>query len=244
MILTVVGTGSSGNVYLLEDAGETLILDAGLPLNSYILQVRSRIVGALITHEHGDHSRGVKDLLMRGIHCYGSQGTWDALKTINPAAEIVRAGDVFHIRRHFTVRPFPAEHDAAEPLGFLIRNDRTGEQLIYATDTAYIRYTFPAVHYWLVECNYCDDLMNDQFVDSELNQRLYGRLVTSHMSLDTLKEMFAANDLRRTRKIVLCHLSDSRSDEDRMVREISELTDKPTVAANTGMKIPLNLTPF
>lgn len=244
MILDVVGTGSSGNVYILQDLNDILILDAGLPLKSYILRLTGRVKGALITHEHGDHASGVKDLLHRGIRCYGSQGTWDALKIIDPGAEIVKATEPFDITKHFTIKPFATQHDAAEPLGYLVRNNRTGEQLLYATDTAYLRYKFPSIHYWLVECNYLDDLAENQLADNQINQKLYGRLINSHMSLETLKEAFRANDLRRTRKIILCHLSDSRSDEDRMVREISELTGKPTCAAKAEMKIPLNLTPF
>ena len=142
------------------------------------------------------------------------------------------------------MKPFLTEHDAAEPLGFLIRNDMTGEVILYATDTYYLRHTFPGVHYWLIECNYCDDLVDQMLFDGELNLELRNRLKKSHLSLDRLKEALTANDLSVTRNIILCHLSDVRSDEERMVREVEALTGIPTVAADRGMVIPLELAPF
>ena len=64
------------------------------------------------------------------------------------------------------------------------------------------------------------------------------------MSLRHLKEALLANDLSKTLKIVLVHLSDSRSDEQRMVKEIREATGIETIAASNGMSIPLQLCPF
>ena len=54
--------------------------------------------------------------------------------------------------------PFNVQHDPVEPLGFIIDDAMARERLVYATDTYYLRYKLPGVHYWLVECNFCDDL--------------------------------------------------------------------------------------
>jgi hypothetical protein len=64
------------------------------------------------------------------------------------------------------------------------------------------------------------------------------------MSLRRLKETLAANDLRQTHCIVLVHLSDARSNEERMVTEINQQTGITTVAASTGIDIPLERAPF
>lgn len=140
--------------------------------------------------------------------------------------------------------PFETQHDAAEPLGYLVRHEATGETAMYATDTYYLRYTFPGIHYWIIECNYCDEILEQSVQDGTIDAGLRGRLLSSHMSLRRLKDALAANDLRTTAKIVLVHLSDSRSDEQRMVREIEEQTGIDTVAASNGMSIDLSLTPF
>lgn len=247
MRLQVISTGSQANCYLLEAGTEALILDAGLPVRKmlpYIKGFRS-VVGCLVTHEHGDHARGVLELVRRGVPVYCSAGTKQALddnicltqlKLVRPL-QPMRVGG-------FTVMGFETQHDAAEPLGFLVRYETTGETLLYATDTYYLRYTFPGVHYWLVECNYCDEVMNEALQSGRLDAGLRNRLLESHMSLRRLKEVLAANDLSKAVKIVLVHLSDSRSDEQRMVREITEQTHVETVAAANGMSIPLELIPF
>ena len=246
MRLKVLSTGSGGNSYLLQDEGHTLILDAGLPIRVIMKGIDnpSSIVGCLITHEHMDHAKAMCDLAKRGIRVYASRGTWRAV-TENPiwSGISVIPGCSFSVGG-FTVKPFRTEHDAAEPLGFLIRNDMTGEVILYATDTYYLRHTFPGVHYWLIECNYCDDLVDQMLFDGTLNLELRNRLKKSHLSLARLKEALTANDLSVTRNIILCHLSDVRSDEERMVREVEALTGIPTVAADRGMVIPLELAPF
>ena len=78
----------------------------------------------------------------------------------------------------------------------------------------------------------------------EIPEAMRNRLLGSHMSLRHLIETLAANDLTQTRKIILCHLSDGRSDERRMVAEIAAATGIETIAASNGMVIDLNLTPF
>lgn len=64
------------------------------------------------------------------------------------------------------------------------------------------------------------------------------------MSLNRLCDTLQANDLSQAVKIILVHLSDKRSDEKRMVETVQELTGIETIAADAGMSIELNLTPF
>jgi hypothetical protein len=64
------------------------------------------------------------------------------------------------------------------------------------------------------------------------------------MSLEHLKDYLMTQPLKQARKIVLLHLSDARSDEKRMVDEISELTGIETVAAKAGLSVELEQYPF
>ena len=45
-------------------------------------------------------------------------------------------------------------------------------------------------------------------------------------------------------EIILIHLSEGNSDEDRFVSEVREVTHKETLAAKAGMSIELNVTPY
>lgn len=249
MRLTVVGTGSSGNSYVLESGGKKLILDAGMRAEEIIRACNGLhdVVGCLVTHEHGDHSKSAMALIHYGVNVYTTHGTSDVMGIKKgffvPFWHMVEMLEPILIDR-FTVLPFPTEHDAQEPCGFLIKDRKTGEQVLYATDTYYLRNTFPHINFWIIECNYTDEILNKQMEAGLINRVLANRLRKSHMSLKRLKLTLKANDLTDTRKILLVHLSDGRSDEQQMVEEISTLTGKETIAVNSGMVIDLNLTPF
>lgn len=56
MRLTVLGSGSSGNCYLVECDNEILILDCGISLKEVKKTLNfdlSKIVGCVISHSHG-----------------------------------------------------------------------------------------------------------------------------------------------------------------------------------------------
>nr|DAS64786.1 MAG TPA: YycJ-like MBL-fold protein [Caudoviricetes sp.] len=248
MELQIIGTGSSGNAYLLRAGGSALLLDAGLPIRQLIRAVPDWkcLDGCLITHEHGDHAKSAEAVAQMGVKTYCSAGTAEAIRSdgcLTPlnAVQMLSAISV----GEFTVLPFETQHDAAEPCGYLIRHDPTGEVSLYATDTYYLKHTFPGVHYWIVECNYIDEVIDGQQEDGELTAALWHRLKKSHMSLRRLLDALRANDLSKTRTIVLVHLSDERSDERAMVKAVKEVTGlEEVIAAAAGMTIPLELNPF
>lgn len=244
MRLQVLGTGSAGNCYAVTANGETLLLDCGIPDRKIIRAIDRIPVGCLLTHEHMDHAKAAKPLARLGVPIYASAGTFDAISwngmdgvTVE-AMEAVKAGS-------YTVLPFETQHDAAEPLGFLVRHDVTRETLIYATDTYYLRYRFPNINYWLIECNFVDETAQAQMEAGEINETLYHRLNGSHMSLRRLLVTLEANDLTDTRSIILIHLSEGRSNEKQMIQAVVEKTGIDDVyAAQAGMDIDLALAPF
>lgn len=248
MELQIIGTGSSGNAYVLRAGGSALLLDAGLPIRQLIRAVPDWkcLDGCLITHEHGDHAKSAEAVAQMGVKTYCSAGTAEAIRSdgcLTPlnAVQMLSAISV----GEFTVLPFETQHDAAEPCGYLIRHDPTGEVSLYATDTYYLKHTFPGVHYWIVECNYIDEVIDGQQEDGELTAALRHRLKKSHMSFRRLLDALRANDLSKTRTIVLVHLSDERSDERAMVKAVKEVTGlEEVIAAAAGMTIPLELNPF
>jgi len=255
MEIKVLGTGSSGNCYALKAGGkdgQILLLDAGLPAIKIVRKIQGsnwnwiQTVGCLITHEHGDHCTGAQGIANLGVKTYATAGTIEAahlnvgLTRLN-AVQMLSSFDI----GDFTVMPFETQHDAKEPCGWLIRFNPTGEIAVYATDTYYLKQTFPGVNYWIVECNYVEEIMNAQQEDGELEPELRNRLMKSHMSLRRLCDALKANDLRYTRAILLVHLSDERSDEQRMVESVKRVADIEDVwAAEAGKTYQMNLLPF
>lgn len=245
----MISTGSRGNAYLLTtESGHSLLLDAGVPISRILAAVGSQrsIQGCLVTHEHGDHSAAVLALAERGVDVYASAGTLNEISDSSNRSRRLKAIPTGEDQQVgiFTIKPFDTQHDAAQPFGFIIQDDISHETVLYATDTYYLHYTFPGITYWIVECNYIEEIAYEQFAAGKIGKELQQRLGKSHMSLRRLKNALAANDLTNTHCIVLVHLSDERSDEARMVREIEQQTGVRTVAANSQQMVQLNKIPF
>lgn len=76
--LKVLGTGSSGNCYLLETETETLIIECGVKFSIIKKSMNfdfTKIVGCIITHEHNDHSLSINELIDSGVEVYATAGT-------------------------------------------------------------------------------------------------------------------------------------------------------------------------
>ena len=246
MILDVVASGSSGNSYIITAGKEKLMLDCGVrykDIQAALGVNTASVVCCLVTHEHNDHTKALKDVVRAGIDCYMTEGTANEKGVSGHRIHLVTAAQAFDIG-NFTVFPFKTEHDAIDPVGYLISYRPTGERLLYATDTFYLRYAFKGVHYILVECNYCRGIAHTRYVNGEIAKTLYDRLMTSHFSLDHLKDFLEASDLTVTQHIVLLHMSEDNSDERRMIREVKALTNLPTTAAVGGLRLELYLHPF
>lgn len=241
MLCHVISTGSRANTYILTAGADSLVLDAGVSIKAAAdrFAKAGKLWACLVTHEHADHMRAWRDYAMRGIPVVMSAGTFEhtsddetVLPVIAKARELLTFGP-------WQVLPFETQHDAVEPFGYLIRYLPTGETILYATDTYYIRYRFPGVHYWIIECNYCDELLEE-----ETNQVLRKRLNQSHMSLSRLCACLIANDLKFARKILLVHLSDQRSKEAEMVEKVACVTGVDTEAARDGETYRFEPEPF
>ena len=231
-----LGSGSKGNSYAVDDGRSVLLLEAGLSASKITAGYREmlpRVVGCLITHEHMDHARGAAELARRGIPLYLSKGTMENLPGIqNPyALKIIRAYEPFHLYGQgevlWTVLPWAAQHDAAEPLGFLIQSRTTGEKLLFATDTCFIPNTFRGLNTIMVECNYDRHILERAISNGRTDPRILHRLEISHFGLHNVKAMLAANDLRQVSHIYLLHVSAANGDKRTFEKEIRAFTGIP-----------------
>lgn len=225
--IKTLATGSKGNCYWVSDGTTPLLLEAGINFRDIriALDFKTRdLAGCLVTHEHGDHSKCVKDIAKAGIDVYMSHGTADALNIDNHRIKRVKAKESFQLGT-WKIMPFEVEHDVSEPMGFLLAN-KSGDKLLFATDTYYIRYKFKGLTHLLIECNYSKKILDENIAAGIVPKVMRKRLIQSHMSLENLKDMLAANDLSKVQEIHLLHLSDSNSDEALFKREIQELTGK------------------
>lgn len=236
MKLKVLGSGSSGNCYLLEGKEETLIIECGIKYKEILKGLNfdlSKVVGCLVSHEHKDHCKSIKDIMNNGIDVYSSQGTFEAIGLTGYHSILIKNGYQFKLGE-FTILPFEIEHDAAEPLGFLIQHKEMGK-LLFITDSYYCQYSFNGLDHILIECNYSSEILEEK----ELPKGLKGRIIKSHFELENVKEFLKATDLKSGKEIVLIHLSDSNSNAAQFQEEIEKATGLPVYIADKGLEIEL-----
>jgi phosphoribosyl 1,2-cyclic phosphodiesterase len=164
-----------------------------------------------------------------GIDCYISAGTVEALGLSGHRLNIIKARQQFRIGT-WTILPFETQHDAQEPLGFLLAN-QDGDKMLYATDTYYIRYRFQGLTHIAVECNYSSDILKANVKAGLVEPALKSRILKSHFSLENVKRFLQANDLSKVQEIWLLHLSEQNSCEKRFKEEVQKITGKPTYIA-------------
>jgi|SRR5690625_94523 len=225
--IKTLASGSSGNAYWISDGHTELLLECGIRFRSLQKALNfktSNLSGVLVSHEHKDHTKGLKDVVRAGIDCYMSQGTAGAEGIDHHRIKVVENKEQFTIGT-WTILPFDLQHDAAEPFGFLLMNEQ-GKKILYATDTYYVKYKFNGLTHIMVEANYAIDLLDYNIEHGIVPQVMKKRLVKSHFSLENVKEFLMANDLSKVQEIHLIHLSNNNADPERFKREVQELTGK------------------
>jgi phosphoribosyl 1,2-cyclic phosphodiesterase len=250
MELTVIGSSSNGNAYVIQNEGEAILLEAGKPFKQTLEALGgnvSKVKGVLISHEHGDHAGRINEPLSYALPVYASQGTIEAtnIRGSWKPTTIRKTGNGYeHLQLGgFTVIPFGVKHDAAEPLGFYIWHEETGG-VLFATDTYYLPCTFVGLSNILIECNYDPNILQENVLNGSVTPALQERVRRSHLSYYTCLKALQANDLKAVNNIVLIHLSDGNADAKAFQQGIARETGKTVHVAEPGLKIKLNKTPF
>ena len=171
MRFAVLGSGSGGNSAVVECGSMRLMLDAGLSAKQLATRMQSigvdpaSLNGILLTHEHGDHIKGLEVFLRKYqvpvyataltkkfLHDAGiKSGTW----------KIFEAGCEFQIG-DAVVTSFAVQHDAVDPVGFVIGDGR--KKIGLASDMGHVtrRVTdrLRQLDGLFVEANYDKDLLD------------------------------------------------------------------------------------
>ena len=142
----ILASGSKGNMTYLKVGHIRLCIDVGISYRRMRLKMESydesleSIDALLLTHEHQDHTMGLKMLLKHHQikHIYLTQGTYNGLKDDVKALiqnyTIIQADQPFMIE-NIKVTPFMTSHDANEPVAYVIQQDK---KVVILNDTGYV----------------------------------------------------------------------------------------------------------
>lgn len=237
MKLIVLGSSSKGNCYLFKGKQETLILECGLPL----IEVKkaldfetSSIVGALVSHKHGDHAKYISQFIGFGIDVWASEIYHSVNSRFNLLFENKKT---FNIGK-FSIMPLKVKHDV-ECHSFLIHHEECG--LVYfVTDTHYIKYNPKNINHLILETNYSQEILDSKSVMPFLRNRI----IESHLSLEHALMWYEKIDSSKVESITLTHLSDSNSDEEMFKQKFIEASGKQVHVADSGTSIELSSIQF
>lgn len=245
MKLKILGSGSSGNCYILENDTTALIIECGVPMKE-IKQALDfnlhKVAGVLVSHEHKDHCKAVEDIVAAGLNVYCSLGTHEAMKFNSHRINYLSTTRECSIGP-WKIKSFDVKHDAKEPFGFLIYHKDCGT-VLFITDSYYVPHTFSNLNNIIVEANYCSDIVKDRMESGALHGMVRDRVIESHMNINTCKDLLKANDLTAVNNIVLIHLSDGNSNAADFKKQVEELTGKTVYIAEKNMNINFSKTPF
>lgn len=218
MKLVCVSSGSNANCYfLINSKGEILILDAGVKLdklmnNKYFSSFKN-VVGCLITHQHKDHSLAVPDFKMAGVEVLGYMNMQPQKK---------------YQLGNYIIIPFNVVHDVKN-YGYIIKETNSNSLFVYATDFCDLP-LIANINNWLIECNYCDDLWEENLMSENPNYGYLGRVQESHMGLASLEKYFSKIKTRPN-KIILCHLSQNgNADKVKMIEAMNKYSQYVDIA--------------
>ena len=222
MKLHVISSSSAGNCYVLESEASALVIECGASPETMFARTgidARKFVGAVVTHEHGDHAAHSGKYADRAIDVYASRGTLAAC----------------HIDKAYRAH-------ALRPMQSVIEHEECGK-VLFATDTHFIRYNFKSLrlNHILIEANYSQEELDDNIARGTMNPAQAARVRTSHLSIDAACDMVKANETAELSTVVLLHLSNANSLADAFAAQMRKTAHFARVfVADKGLIVKLN----
>ena len=214
--LRVIGSGSSGNSYILKCKNETLLIELGMPWSDILKSLNYKIedvAGCLVSHEHSDHANKdtIRKVIQYGIPTYSCEEVAKMCKGVNT----IKKGRKTSIGG-FKVQPIPLQH-SCECFGYLIETS-DNQRIVFATDCCEFLYKIKNVNHWLIECNWSEDILIDNMCDNAEMRSRHEHHLELNDTIFALKENFSSS----MNTIVLLHLSNGNSNEEMFKSRVSE----------------------
>lgn len=229
LTILCLGSGSSGNCYLLGKGDEYIMVECGLPYKTIVSKMADYNIGVenikalVVSHCHKDHALALDDFECLGIPIFAP---FREEKTID-------LGKSYTLTSWAQVRTFKVEHDA-NCYGFVF-GMADGDTLLFVTDTRcidspYFKYKY---NYIMIECNHIrkqlEAIMDKALLDGNQGKVFkFKRQASFHLSLAGVKKILGGMNLENTKAIFLMHLSKECCNDDLIKKEVAAKFGKPT----------------
>ena len=224
-----LGSGSKGNATLVRDKSTCLLVDNGFSIKETELRMArlglavEQLTAILVTHEHGDHIRGVGPLARkyqipvwttRGTASHVSLGELPTLHYLD-VHQSLEIGDI-------EVQPYPVPHDAREPCQFAFGDGakRLGVLTDTGSITPHIVDMLSGCEALILECNHDSEMLRNGPYPEPLKARVGGRF--GHLSNQQAADLLQQLNTQRLKHLVAAHLSEQNNTEELACYALSE----------------------
>lgn len=215
-----LGSGSSGNCYILSCGDESIILDAGVGIRQVIKRMEalriapSTIRAILITHDHADHTRGAVKLAYKlEVPIYTSPFVARSLlyhrystPDLNAYLRVKQIGETVTIGS-FIITTFEVPHDSTKNVGYSI--ETPFGRFVLITDIGHITPSITSAiseaNYLIFESNYDEEMLKNGSYPYHLKQRICSGEghISNKIAAETLSKFYH----KGLRFLALCHIS-------------------------------------
>jgi phosphoribosyl 1,2-cyclic phosphodiesterase len=221
MRFAALGSGSRGNATLVESGSTRVLIDCGLSRRELEQRLQSldvdpsSVAAVMLTHEHGDHVRGVRGFAARyRIPVWSTPGTWRAAGAPDDVEVrlFISHGGPFRVG-DLSVAPFPIPHDAREPCQFVIDGD--GSRLGILTDagtvTPHVRERLGDCEALVLEANHDPQMLHAGPYPPQIRARVGGAF--GHLSNQQTAELIDGLEHGALKQLLLAHISLNNNSE-------------------------------
>lgn len=215
LFITSLNSGSNGNCYYVGNDQEAVLVDVGISCKEVELRMKrldlslDKIKAIFISHEHGDHIKGVQTLSKKyNLPIYITSATLNnshlvlenvLTKSFKPYEKIIVG--------NLVVTPFPKRHDASDPFSFIVEGN--GIKIGVLTDIGsaceHVIDNFKQCHAAFLEANYDEHLLEKGSYPYHLKSRI--RSDKGHLSNRQALDLFVNHKHELMSHLILSHLS-------------------------------------
>lgn len=173
------------------------MIDVGVDYHRILSSINydiSNLKGIICSHRHGDHTKSLDRFIKIGIPCFGNNDICESFEGCNPLSKKLNVGG-------FKIQHFDLIHNV--PNTAFIIDTPNNIRILYCTDTEYIPMRVKNVNYAIIEANYDEDDIIENYMEDTFGK---GRF-DNHQSLENCIEYLRQIYNPRLRGIILWHLS-------------------------------------
>lgn len=248
-----LASGSSGNCQYIESEKGKILIDGGLSAKKIFsllkaIDLRPEDLDAIfVTHEHRDHVHGVGILSRKlDLPIYANFETWEAMRESLGKIAMKNIKEFsnesgFYFKDMF-ITPVPTFHDAINPNGYTIADEK--EKISLITDTGWVsQEIIDAIKdsdLYFLESNYDIEMLKTGPYSWPLKQRVLS--TQGHLSNENCSEVAREILKGNGEALVLSHLSIENNTTDLAYKNMKDTIEKINLKIDKGV-VDLDIAP-